>query len=59
MLTVVVHVGGGAVLERCFVDFIEFENYLKNMSIPLAVGLDGSKVLQELTSLFTNVNQVE
>lgn len=59
MLTVVVHVGDGAVLGRCFVDFIEYENYLKNMSIPLAVGLDGSQVLQELTSLFTRVNQVE
>lgn len=40
-------------------DFSEFEEYLHMNNIPLPVGLDGSQVLEELTSLFTRADQVE
>ncbi|XP_026323831.1 CTL-like protein 2 isoform X3 [Hyposmocoma kahamanoa] len=46
------------VLGRCFVDFNEFEEYLHMNNIPLPVGLDGSQVLEELTSLFTRADQL-
>lgn len=55
----VVHVRIGAVLGRCFVDFNEFEQYLHMNNIPLPVGLEGSQVLEELTSLFSRADQVE
>lgn len=55
----VVHVRDGAVLGRCFVDFREYEQYLHSNDIALAVGLDESQVLEELTSFFTRAKQVE